>query len=356
MVSLSRSRQFCERFDLRVPILLAPMAGVPAPKLSAAVASAGGLGSCGALLMQPKEILEWARTFRGMSTGAFQLNLWIPDPAPIRDEAREANVRKFLGDWGPEVPASAGDGTPPDFAGQCDALIEAQPPIVSSVMGIFPAAYVKRLKEAEIAWFAVVSTLTEALMAQAAGADAIVVQGMEAGGHRAAFDARRAERELVGLFALLPTVVDAVAVPVIATGGIADARGIAAAFALGASAVQIGTGYLRCPEADIHPAWADAIGQVLPEGTIVSRVFSGRAGRSIATNYALAATSANAPEPAPYPVQRGLTAAMRSAGSKDKKVDRLQAWAGQAGRLAQAEPAASLTLKLWSETQSLLQS
>ena len=92
MVSMSRSRQFCERFGLRIPILLAPMAGVPAPKLSAAVASAGGLGSCGALLMQPKEILKWARTFRSMSTGAFQLNLWIPDPTPIRDEAREATI------------------------------------------------------------------------------------------------------------------------------------------------------------------------------------------------------------------------------------------------------------------------
>src|SRR6185369_6172398 len=128
------------------------------------------------------------------------------------------------------------------------------------------------------------------------------------GGHRGCFDAENAEAEMVGLFALIPAVVDAVRVPVVATGGIADARGIAAALTLGAAAAQIGTGFLRCPEAKIATAWADAIGSAAPEGTRVSRVFSGRAGRSIATAYVRAAAEAGAPAPAPYPVQRGLTA------------------------------------------------
>src|SRR4030095_13290241 len=127
--------------------------------------------------------------------------------------------------------------------------------------------------------FANVSTVAEARAAEAAGADVIVAQGAEAGGHRASFDAAAAERELVGLFALVPAVVDAVQVRVLAAGGIADVRGIAAALTLGASAVQIGTGFLRCPEAGIHRAWADALAQAPPEGTILSRAFRGRGAR-----------------------------------------------------------------------------
>ncbi len=182
----------------------------------------------------------------------------------------------------------------------------------------------------------------------------IVAQGAEAGGHRGCFDAALAERQLVGLFALLPAVVDAVRVPVVATGGIADGRGVAAALVLGASAVQIGTGFLRCPEAKIHPAWADALRKAAPEDTVVSRVFSGRAGRSLATEYVLAAISPDAPRPAPYPVQRGLTAPMRSAGHKAGDVHRMQAWGGQSAGLARSEPAAELVRLLWAEAQTLL--
>jgi nitronate monooxygenase len=169
---------------------------------------------------------------------------------------------------------------------------------------------------------------------------------MEAGGHRGCFDARLAEAQQVGLFALLPAVVDAVRLPVVATGGIADARGVAAAFALGASAVQVGTGFLRTPEAGIAPAWADAIGRTAPEDTRITRAFSGRAGRSIHTAYVLAAAAPGAPAPAPYPVQRGLTAALRQHGTQANEVDRMQAWAGQAAALAPALPAAEVLARL----------
>jgi nitronate monooxygenase len=342
---------FCSRFGIQLPLLLAPMAGASAPGLSIAVANAGGLGACGALLMNPAEIRDWARTVRAASNGAFQLNLWIPDPPPVRDADHEAKVREFLSAWGPPVPAEAGDETPPDFAAQCEALLDAGPPIVSSVMGLFPPAYVRTLKSRGIAWFAIATTVAEARAAEAAGADAIIAQGMEAGGHRGAFHAGRAEAQLVGLFSLLPAIVDAVRVPVVATGGIADGRGAAAAFALGASAVQIGTGFLRCPEAQIHPAWADALGRTLPEETIVSRVFSGRAGRSIATAYVAAATAADAPPPAPYPVQRSLTAAMRKAAGTAGNLDAMQAWAGQSAALARAEPAGEIVKRVWEEVR-----
>ena len=154
--------------------------------------------------------------------------------------------------------------------------------------------------------------------------------------------------------ALLPAVTDAVKVPVVATGGIADGRGLAAALALGASAVQVGTAFLRCPEAKTNPAWADRLAATRPEDTVISRAFSGRAGRSIANTYALAALSREAPEPAPYPVQRGLTAPMRADALKAGDVERIQAWAGQSAALARAEPAGEVVPRLWEEGRRLL--
>jgi len=345
---------FCARFSLRAPVLLAPMSGSSAPALSIAIANAGGLGACGALLMQPAEITAWAKEVRSGSNGAFQINLWIPEPAPKRDAEHEARVREFLSAWGPAVPAEAGHTTLPDFVAQCEALLAIAPPAVSSVMGLYPPEFVTKLKKRGIAWIANITSVAEARAAEAAGADVIAAQGAEAGGHRGCFNAADAERKLVGLFALLPAVVDAVRVPVVAAGGIADARGVAAAITLGASAAQIGTGFLRCPEAKIHPAWAHAIGQTAPEQTVVTRAFSGRAGRSIATDYVRAAMAEDAPAPAPYPVQRGLTAAMRALAQKDGDVQRMQAWAGQSAALAKVEPAANVFRKIWEEAQELL--
>jgi nitronate monooxygenase len=304
--------------------------------------------------MQPDAILGWAAALRAASDGVFQLNLWIPDPPPRRDAAHEASIRAFLAHWGPEIPASAGGAKPPDFAAQCEALLAAGPPIVSSVMGLYPPDFARRLKERGISWWANISTVAEARAAEAAGADVVVAQGMEAGGHRGCFDAAQAEATMVGLFALLPAVADAVTVPVVATGGIADARGVAAALLLGSSAAQIGTGFLRCPEAQLHPAWADALARTPPEGTLVSRAFSGRAGRSVATAHARAATANGSPAPAPYPVQRGLTQAMRDAAGKAGDIDRVQAWAGQSAMLARAESAADLARALWEAARQQL--
>ncbi len=341
-----RGELFCKQFGLRYPVLLGPMAGVAAPALSVAVAQAGGLGACGALLMQPDAIHDWAAQVRAQTPGPFQLNLWIPDPPPCRDAVHEAQWRQWLSAWGPAVSVDAGDATPPNFESQCEALLAVKPAVVSSVMGLFPLPFVQRLKAAGIHWFANVSTVAEARAAQAAGADAIVAQGMEAGGHRGCFDSALAEAQQVGLMALLPAVADAVDLPVVATGGIADARGVAAAFVLGASAVQIGTGFLRTPEAGLPSSWADALAQAWPEDTQLTRAFSGRAGRSLNTDYVRAAAADDAPHPAPYPVQRGLTTAMRSHAASNNELRAMQAWAGQSARLALALPAAEVFARL----------
>ncbi|TQL69881.1 nitronate monooxygenase [Nocardioides albertanoniae] len=338
-----------------MPILQAPMAGACPPALAAAVAGAGGMGAAGVVLDAPEKISTWVREFRSRSEGPFQLNMWIPDPVdddPAKIAAAQGFLRGF-GEPGPEQPPG------PSFEEQCEAMLEARPRVISSIMGLFSPAYVDRLHEAGIAWFACATTLAEAQAAQAAGADAIVAQGLEAGGHRGVFEPDAAESTSVGLLALLPHIVDGVDLPVVATGGIADGRGVAAALTLGASAVQVGTALLRSPETGIAETWAASLEGLAPEDTVTTRAYSGRLGRAAPTAYVRSWDAPDAPTPAPYPHQRRLVGQWRKgtpAPAAEVAVDRGNHWAGQAAARAAAEPAADVVTRMWSQAQTLLPS
>jgi nitronate monooxygenase len=348
-----RAEDFCERFGLRVPVLQAPMAGSSPPELAIAVAEAGGMGAAGVLRDPPRRIAEWVERFRAGSGRVFQLNIWVADsvlPKPGERELRAEQAREFMGRFG--TPSEAEGPVPPSYRDQLEAMLAARPTVVSSIMGLFEPDFVRRLHEQDIAWFACVTTLEDALAAQEAGADAVVAQGMEAGGHRGSFDQDAAERTDVGLFALLPWLADHLRVPIVAAGGIGDGRGVAAALALGASAVQVGTALLRCPETGLSGEWSAVLRGLAPEATVTTRAYTGRLARAAPTPYLAAWTEPGAPRPALFPDQWRLVGQWRRGAPNG--VDPANHWAGQSAALATAEPAGEVVARMWREASELL--
>lgn len=349
MTPRARAEQFCRRFGLGAPVLMAPMAGSSPPGLATAVASAGGMSGLGALTMDGAGIAAWAAAFRAQSEGAFQINLWVPDPPPVITAAAVGRMRALLARRGAAL-GPVDDPGLPDFAAQCAAVVAVRPTAASSIMGLFAPEVVRALKRRGIAWFATVTSLAEARAAEAAGADALIVSGVEAGGHRGGFDPASAARQGGTLFALLPVIADATSLPLIAAGGIADGRGLAAALTLGASAAQVGTALLRAPEAGTPPAWADALARTLPEDTLITRAYSGRPARAIRNRW----VEEVGEDALPYPAQRQAVAPLCARAVAEGDADAMQMWAGQAASLARAEPAAELVDRIRAEADALL--
>lgn len=351
-----RATEFCQRYGLALPVLQAPMAGASPTGLAVAVGNAGGMGARGAVHDSPEHIAQWAREFRSGSRGAFQINVWIPEQLQLDPRERirriDAARRFFTRRYGeaPEPDERRRPGAA--FASQCTAMLDAQPTAISSIMGLFPPEFVASMHERGIAWFCCATSLDEARAAEAAGADAIVAQGMEAGGHRGIFDQDEAESNSVGLFSLLPWFADHLRIPIIAAGGIADGRGLAAALTLGASAVQVGTALLRTPEAAIDSGWRDALDGLAPEDTVVTRAYTGRLARTAPAPFLAAWSSPDAPRPAPFPHQFELLTRWRAVNPDG--VGEASHWAGQSAALATTRPAGEVVTQMWRDAQHLL--
>lgn len=343
---------------LRHPIIQAPMAGgATTPELVAAVSNAGALGSLAAPALTPQVLLEQADRIRALTQRPFAINLFvqpIPDPAPeivTQGAALLEPIRQAFGWETLPRPAKWCE----DFIAQLDALIAARPAVASFTFGILTREQVERLHAANIFVIGTATHVAEALAWQEVGADAVCAQGIEAGGHRGTFIGR--QQDGIGTMALVPLIVDAVTIPVIAAGGIMDGRGIAAALALGAQAAQLGTAFLACEESGIHPAYKERLLQAASDPdqsrTCLTRAFSGRYARGLVNRFIETMQAVEDKVP-PYPIQNALTGSIRAHAGQTADTDYMSLWAGQGVGGIRRMPAAGLVQTLAVELEQAL--
>jgi nitronate monooxygenase len=341
--------------SLPIPIVQAPMAGATFDAMAVAVSQAGGLGSLPATGVAPEEIGVTVDAIRARTDAPFGVNLLMAPP--LRPEAAEldaalARLAPWYAELGLDVPDHPNRFSQ-DFDAQLAALTRAAPPVASFSFSILTRAQVDALHAAGSYVVGSANTVAEAVAWAEVGADGVCAQGFEAGGHHGYFLAD-IEASSVGTMALVATVVGAVDVPVIAAGGIMDGRGVAAALALGANAVQMGSAFLLADEAIVGPTWQQAIRDAGPDATRLTRAFSGRYARGLENRFVREMRPVQEDVP-PYPVQNRLTQAMRAAANQAGDPELMSLWAGQAVKLAQGGSAGELVRRWWREAQATAQ-
>ncbi len=338
-------RRITDLFGIAHPILLAPMAGPSTAELAIAVSEAGGLGSFACALSTPHHIRTAMHVIRQRTSKPINLNFFTHTP-PTPDVAREAQWKARLSAYYTELGLDPNMPTPrsdraPFSAETCEIVEEFKPEVVSFHFGLPESGLLARVKATGAKVIASATTAREAVWLEERGCDAIIAQGAEAGGHRGILltDDIAAQP---GTFALVPQVVDAVDVPVIAAGGIADGRGIAAAFALGASAVQIGTAYLFCPEAKVSELHRQALKTASDDSTALTNIFTGRPARGVINRVMreLGPMSEDAPA---FPLAGGALTPLKAAAEAKGLADFTSCWSVQAAALGREMPAADLT-------------
>jgi nitronate monooxygenase len=337
-----------ELLGIEHPILQAPMASAATPALAAAVSEAGGLGALGSSMLPVEELRRQTAELRERTERPFQLNFFCHEPPEVGGEIA-ARAREYFA----PLYAELGLGEPPQPStpplhfdeARLEALLELRPPVVSFHFGLPPRDAVDAIREAGMLVLASATTVAEARYLEEHGADAVVAQGAEAGGHRGSFLVEGDDGP-VGTLALVPQVADAVGVPVIAAGGIADGRGLAAALALGASAAQIGTAFLPCPESGISAVYREALRDARADGTIVTRGVSGRPARALRNRIAQELSGV-----LPYPAQLSLTGPLlASAGAA---ADFQPMWSGQGVGLAIEAPAGDVVAAIAARAEEI---
>ncbi|APR76024.1 Enoyl-[acyl-carrier-protein] reductase [Minicystis rosea] len=347
---------------IELPILQAPMAGAGGADLAVAVAAAGGLGALPGAMLGPEQVRAQVASIRARTANAakktipLNLNFFCHRASPI-DAEHEARWRERLEAYYVELGvnpqgAPPASGRAPFDAAMCAVVEEVRPEVVSFHFGLPDAELIERVRAAGAKILSSATTVAEARWLEEKGCDAIIAQGAEAGGHRGMFLSDDTAAQ-VGTFALVPQMVDAVAVPVIAAGGIADARGIVAAFALGASAVQIGTAYLFTPEATLSAPHRAALRASRDDSTTLTNVFTGRPARGMA-NRLVREVGPMSPLAPAFPRASIAVAPLRAAAEAAGSVDFSPLWAGQAASLAPSLPAGELTKRLAAEALAKL--
>jgi nitronate monooxygenase len=342
--------------DLELPIIQAPMAGANLATMVIAVSEAGGLGSLPCAMLNAEQARVELRLIRGATSKPINVNFFCHAP-PRADAARDVAWRRKLSRYyvelglDPDAPPPGAVRAPFDEP-MCDVVAEFRPEVVSFHFGLPDASLLARVKATGAKVLSSATSVDEARRLGDLGCDAIIAQGYEAGGHRGIFLGDDPSRQ-VGTMALVPQVVDAVKVPVIAAGGIADARGIVAAFALGASAVQLGTAYLSCPESTISPIHRQALRVAKDDATVLTNVFTGRPARGIVNRIVREVGPMSDLAPA-FPLASGPISALRSKAEASSSGDFSPLWSGQASALGRELPAGELTRKLAAEVRALL--
>jgi nitronate monooxygenase len=341
-------RRLLELFETEFPILLAPMAGIMDADLAISAAEGGALGSLPCAMLSVEKAREQVNIFRQRVSAPLNMNFFC-HRAVEADPKREARWKLRLAPYyeelglDPAAPVNAANRAPFDAA-MCALVEELKPEVVSFHFGLPDQALLRRVKAAGCIVISSATIVKEAIWLEENGADAIIAQGNEAGGHRGMFLTDNIA-EQPGTFALVPQVVDAVKVPVIAAGGIADGRGIAAAFALGAAGVQIGTAYLCCPESKVTAAARAALARARDDSTVITNVMTGRPARGVANRAMREVGPISADAPA-FPHAATALAPLKAAAEKLGRVDFTNLWAGQAVGLGREMPAAELTRAL----------
>jgi nitronate monooxygenase len=349
-------RRIIDLFGIEHPIVLAPMAGPSTAELAIAVAEAGGLGSLACAMSSPEQIRKDLGVIRQRTAKPINLNFFVHTP-PEPDADREARWKARLAAYYAELEVDPGKPVPsvnraPFSEATCAIVEEFKPEIASFHFGLPEPRLLARVKAVGCKVMASATTAAEAKWLAERGCDAIIAQGCEAGGHRGMFLTDDIASQ-AGTFALVPQVADAVGVPVIAAGGIADARGIVAALALGASAVQIGTAYLFCPEANVTALHRQALRNARDDGTALTNLFSGRPARGL-INRLMREVGPIAPEAPAFPLAGGALAPLKAAAEAKGSADFTSLWSGQAAALGREMPAGELTQRLAREALARL--
>src|SRR5580704_2540651 len=350
--------RFIKMFNIELPIIQAPMAGTALSDMVVAVSQAGGLGSLACGLLSVENARKELETIRRKTSRPINANFFCHQP-PQEDHAREINWRRCLDAYYIQLQVDSNISIPnsaraPFDEKMCDLVTEFHPEVVSFHFGLPDKDLLLRIRKTGAKILSTATSVNEARWLEDQGCDAIIAQGFEAGGHRGMFLTEDISTQ-VGTMALVPQVVDAVKVPVIAAGGIADARGILAAFALGAAAVQIGTAYLQCPEAHISPLHRQALKDTKDNETAITNVFTGRPARAIVNRFMreVGPMSDVAPE---FPLAAAMLAPLRAKSEMAGSADFTPFWLGQAARLGRVLPAAELTKQLAAEALRNLRS